>query len=75
MGVGGTADVVGKPEGERDHLEDPCVDGRIILRWNLRKWDEGAWTGSIWLRDSWRALANAVMKLRVPQNAGNLLTI
>jgi len=25
---------------ERDHLED--VDGRIMLRWILRKWDLGA---------------------------------
>jgi hypothetical protein len=24
---------------ERDHLGDPDVDGRIILRWNLKKWD------------------------------------
>jgi hypothetical protein len=24
---------------ERDHLEDPCVDGRIILRWTFSKWD------------------------------------
>jgi len=23
---------------ERDHLEDPAVDGRITLRWVLRKW-------------------------------------
>jgi hypothetical protein len=23
---------VGKPEGKRDHLEEPGVDGRIILR-------------------------------------------
>jgi hypothetical protein len=40
---------VGKPE-ERDHLEDPGIDGRIILRWIVRKWDLRAWTGSIWLR-------------------------
>jgi hypothetical protein len=24
---------------ERDYLEDPSVDGRIILRWIFRKWD------------------------------------
>jgi hypothetical protein len=24
---------------ERDHFEDPGVDGRIILRWIFRKWD------------------------------------
>ena len=41
--------VVGKPEG-RDHLEDPGVDGRIILRWLFSKWNVGAWTGSSWLR-------------------------
>jgi hypothetical protein len=26
---------------ERDHWEDRGVDGRIILRWILRKWDGG----------------------------------
>jgi len=35
---------------ERDHLGDPDVDGRIILRWIFRKWDVGIWTGSSWLR-------------------------
>jgi len=35
---------------ERDHLGDPVVDGRIILRWVFRKWDVGAWTGSICFR-------------------------
>jgi len=36
--------------GERDHLGDPDIDGRIILRWIFRKWDLGIWTGSSWLR-------------------------
>jgi hypothetical protein len=35
---------------ERDLLEDPQVDGRIILRWICRKRDEEVWTGSSWLR-------------------------
>jgi hypothetical protein len=34
---------------EGDHLEDPGIDGRIILRYIFRKWDVGAWTGLILL--------------------------
>jgi len=30
----------------REHLGDPGVDGRIILRCIFRKWDVGVWTGS-----------------------------
>ena len=26
---------------ERDHLEGPVVDGRIIIIWIFRKWDVG----------------------------------
>jgi hypothetical protein len=35
---------------EGDNLENPGIDRRIILKWNLKKWDWGAWTGMIWLR-------------------------
>jgi len=35
---------------KRDHLEDPGVDGRIILRWIFRKEGVGVWTGSSWFR-------------------------
>jgi hypothetical protein len=31
---------------ERDHLGDPGVDGRIILRWIFRKWTVRAWNES-----------------------------
>jgi len=41
--------LVGKPEG-KNHLGDPGTDGRITLRWIVRKRDVGVWTGSRWLR-------------------------
>jgi hypothetical protein len=42
---------------ERDHLEDSGVDGRIILRWIFRKWNEGNmdWIELAQDRDRWRA--------------------
>jgi len=35
---------------EGDHLGDPGIDVRIILRWIFRKWDVWLWTGSSWFR-------------------------
>ena len=35
---------------ERDHWGDQYVDGRIILRWMFRKWEEVVGTGWSWLR-------------------------
>ena len=45
----------------RDHLEDPGVDGRIILKWVLEKLDQGMdWIDLAQDKDSRRALVNAV---------------
>jgi len=60
---------------ERDHLEDPVVDGRIILRWIFGRWAGGMeWIDLAEDRDRWRGIVNAVMHPRVPQNAGNFVT-
>jgi hypothetical protein len=49
---------------EGDHLGDPGLDGRIILRWIFRKWD-GAIIGFIWLR-TWRGTCNCGNEPWVP---------
>jgi hypothetical protein len=38
--------LVGKPEGN-NHLEHLWTDGRIILKWMFKKYDERVWTGLI----------------------------
>jgi len=45
---------------ERDHVENPGIDGRIILRWNFR---HGIW-GMYWIdlaqnKDKWQTLVNS----------------
>jgi hypothetical protein len=40
MGEGAYRIWVGRPEG-RNHLEDPGVDARIILKRMFKKWDGG----------------------------------
>jgi hypothetical protein len=55
---------------EIDHWGDPGVDGRIILKWIFREWDEGMdWIKLAQNSDSWWALVNAAMNLQVPYNA------
>jgi hypothetical protein len=52
---------------EGDHLGDPGVDGRIILKWICKNWDGGMdWIELAQDRDRWWAVVNAVMNLRVP---------
>jgi hypothetical protein len=59
----------------RDHLEEPDVDGRKMLRWVFRKWNGDIdWINLAQNRDGWRALVNAVMNILVPSDEGNFLT-
>jgi hypothetical protein len=52
---------------EGNHLGDPGVDGRIMLKWIFKTWDGGMdWIELVQDRDRWRSLVNAVMNLGVP---------
>jgi hypothetical protein len=49
---------------EGDHLEDPRLDGSIILKWIFKKWDVGMdWIDLAHDRDRLQALVNVVMSL------------
>jgi hypothetical protein len=54
--------LVGKPEG---HLENLCIDGRIILKKIIKKCGSTDCISVAQDRDGWRAVVNAVMNLRV----------
>jgi hypothetical protein len=58
-----------KPEGRRPHLEDPGVDGSIILKRIFKKCErEGGmdWIDVAQDRGKWRALVDAVRNVLVP---------
>jgi len=67
--------LVGKPERKRP-LGRSRHRGEDSIKMDLQELGKG---GLYWIelarqRDRWRALVNAVMKLRVPKNVGNFLT-
>jgi len=52
---------------ERDHFEDPGVDGRITLKCIFKTWNGGMdWIVLAQGGDRWQAFVNAVISLRVP---------
>jgi hypothetical protein len=54
-------------------LEDPDLDGSIILKWIFKHWDGGMdWIDMAQDRDGWRVLVSAVMNLQFHKIRGIL---
>jgi hypothetical protein len=68
--------LMGKSEGRRP-LGRPRRRWLDNIRMDLVKvgWGDVDWIGLAQDRDRWRALVNSVLNLRVPQNAGKVLSI
>jgi hypothetical protein len=48
--------------GERSHLEEICINLRMILKWIVKRWGGGMlWIGLVVVRD----IVNALMNVRV----------
>jgi hypothetical protein len=53
---------------ERDHLEDIGMEKRNVIKWVLKQTVGGRemWIDLVLETESWQALVNAVINLRVP---------
>jgi len=64
---GAYGDLVRKPEGKRP-LGNPSVHERIILKLIFKKQDGVDCIDLAQDGDTWKAVVNTVIKIRVPQN-------
>jgi len=67
--------LMGKPE-EKSRLGRPCcrLDDNIKMDFQEVGCGSLNWIDQAQNRDRWRALENAIINIRIPQNAGNFLT-